>query len=119
MAPATLRSGCGCCKRTWLPAGAHPVVLFVTHEDTDKLFELLVDMFGLAVSLRKVSFGRSGFDTDEAPQFASEFSDKLWTTVRNVVSGGSVVPPNILVVQPGSSDSTKAGVALLEVGPAY
>jgi hypothetical protein len=47
----------------------------------------------------------------------SELSDKLWTTVGNVLLGGSVVPPNVPVVQPGGSDSTEAGVALIEVGP--
>jgi hypothetical protein len=92
------------------------VILFVACEDMDKLFELLVDVFGLAVGLQMVSSGRSGFDTDEAPQFASELSDELWTTVRNVLPGGSVVPPNVLVVQPGGSDSTEASVALVEVG---
>jgi hypothetical protein len=48
--------------------------------------------------------------------FASELSDELWTTVGNVLLGGSVVPPNVPVVQLGSSDSIEAGVALVEVG---
>jgi hypothetical protein len=74
-----------------------PAVLFVAHEDTDELFELLVDVFGLAVGLQMVSSGRSRFDTDEAPQFASELGNELWTTVRNVLPGGSMVPPNIPV----------------------
>jgi hypothetical protein len=101
-----------------------PVVLFVAHEDTDKLFKLLVDTFGLAVGLRIVSGGGSGFDTDKAPQFAGELSDELRTSVRNVLLGGSVVPPDVLVVPPdipvvqsGGSDSTEASVALVEVDP--
>jgi hypothetical protein len=32
-----------------------PVVLPVAREDTDKLFELLVDVFSLAISLQVVS----------------------------------------------------------------
>jgi hypothetical protein len=32
-----------------------PVVLFVAREDTDKLFELLVDALGLAIGLQVVS----------------------------------------------------------------
>jgi hypothetical protein len=75
-----------------------PVVLFVAREDTDKLFELLVDVFGLAVGLRMVSGGCSRLNTDEAPQLASELSNELWTMVGNVLSGGSVVPPNVPVV---------------------
>jgi hypothetical protein len=94
-----------------------PVVLFVAREDMDGLFELLIDMFGLAISLQMVSSGCSGFNTDEAPQFASELSDELWTAVGNVLLGGSVVPPNVPVVQPCGSDCTEAGGALVEVGP--
>jgi hypothetical protein len=93
-----------------------PVVLFVAHEDTDELFELLVDAFGLTVSLQMVSGGGGGFDTDEAPQFMSELGDELWTTIGDVLLGGSVVPPDVPVIQPGSSDSTEARVALVEVG---
>jgi hypothetical protein len=67
-----------------------PVILCVAREDTDELLELLVGAFGLAVSLWMVSGGRSGFNTDEASQFASELSDELWTMVGNVLPGGSV-----------------------------
>jgi hypothetical protein len=74
------------------------VVLFVAHEDTDKLLELLVDTFGLAIGLRVVSSQYSGFDTDEAPQIPSELSNELQATVGDVISGGSVVPPHIPVV---------------------
>jgi hypothetical protein len=54
---------------------------------------------------------------NEVPQFTSELSDELWTVVGNVLLGDSMVPPNVPVVQPGSSNSTEAGVALVEVGP--
>jgi hypothetical protein len=54
-----------------------PVVLFVAREDTDKLFELLVDALSLAVSLRVVSGGGSGFNTNKAPQLAGELNDEL------------------------------------------
>jgi hypothetical protein len=93
-----------------------PVILFVAREDTDELFELLVDVFSLAVGLQMVSGGGSRFNTNEAPQFAGEIGDELRTTVGNVLLGGSVVPPDILVVQPGGSDSAEASVALVEVG---
>jgi hypothetical protein len=73
-------------------------------------------VFGLTVGLRVVSSGGSGFDTNEAPQFASELGDELRTTIGNVLLGGSVVPPDILVVQLGTPNSTEAGVALVELG---
>jgi hypothetical protein len=94
-----------------------PVVLFVAREDTDELFELLVDAFSLTVSLWMASGGGSGFNTNEAPQFVSELGDELRTMIGNVIPGGSVVPPDVPVVQLGSSDSTEAGVALVEVSP--
>jgi hypothetical protein len=37
--------------------------------------------------------------------------------VGNVLPGGSVVPPDVPVVQLGSSDNTKASITLVEVGP--
>jgi hypothetical protein len=51
------------------------------------------------------------------PQLSGELHNELWAAVGDVLSRGSVVPPHILVVQPGGSDSTEAGVALVEVGP--
>jgi hypothetical protein len=80
-----------------------PVVMFVARGNTDELFELLVDTFSLTVGLQMVSGGGSGFNTDEAPQFTSELGNELRTTIGNVLPGGSVVPPDIPVVQPGSS----------------
>jgi hypothetical protein len=74
------------------------VILFVAREDTDELFELLVDALGLAIGLRVVSSGGSGFNTNEAPQFSGELSNELWTPVRDVLLGGSVVPPHVPVV---------------------
>jgi hypothetical protein len=59
-----------------------------------------------------VSGGGGRFDTDEAPQFASELGDELRTTIQNVLLGGSVVPPDVPAIQPGSSDSTEAGEML-------
>jgi hypothetical protein len=94
-----------------------PVILFIAREDTDELFELLVDSFSLAVGLWMVSGGGSGFNTDEVPQFVGELGDELQSTIGNLLLGGSVVPPDIPVVQPGSSDSTEASMALVEVGP--
>lgn len=54
-----------------------PVILFVTCEDIDKLFEFLVDVFGLAVSLWVVSGQSSRLNTDEAPQLLGELHDEL------------------------------------------
>jgi hypothetical protein len=62
-----------------------PVVLFIACEDMDKLFELLVDVFGLTVGLWMVSGGGGRFDTDEAPQFASELGNELRTMIGNVL----------------------------------
>jgi hypothetical protein len=91
------------------------VVLFVAHEDTDKLFKLLVDGFGLAVSLQVGGSGGCGLYTNEAPHLPGEFCYKLWPAVRNVLPGSSVVLPDVLVAEPGGSDSSEASVALDEV----
>jgi hypothetical protein len=69
------------CRQELIP------VLFVSREDTDELFELLVDVFRLTIGLQMVSGGGSGFNTDEAPQFAGKLGDELWTTVGNVLLG--------------------------------
>jgi hypothetical protein len=67
-----------------------PVVLFVAREDADKLFELLVDALGLAVSLWVVSGGGSGFNTDKNPCTSGSSTMKSTETVSQHSSGISV-----------------------------
>jgi hypothetical protein len=94
-----------------------PVVLFVARKDTDELLKLLVDAFSLAVGLWVVSGGGRRIYTDEAPQLLGEVHNKLWATVGNILPGSSVVPPDMLLVELGSSDSSETSVALNEVSP--
>jgi hypothetical protein len=83
----------------------------------DKLFELLIDALSLTIGLWVVGSQSSRLNTNKAPQFSGKLCDKLWAMVGDVLPRSLVVPPHIPVVQSGGSNSTKAGVALIEVGP--
>jgi hypothetical protein len=58
-----------------------PVVLLFTHGDSDILFELLVDVFGLAIRLGVICSGHQNFDSQESIQFAHKLSHELWPTI--------------------------------------
>jgi hypothetical protein len=71
------------------------VVLFVAHEETDKLLKLLIDVLHLALSLQVVGSGGCRLYTDEAPQLPGKIRNKLRASVGNVLLGYSVAPPDI------------------------
>ena len=81
-----------------------PVVLLVIGEDADELFELLIDTLRLAVGLRVVSGGGGRFDPYKTPKFWGELPNELWASVRDVLLRYAMVPPDVPVVEPGSSD---------------
>ena len=75
-----------CCVEVVVPEFAEgeeliPVVLSFVHEEAKELFELLVNVFGLAIRLRVVCGGRHEFDAEEAIEFAGEVGDKLWASI--------------------------------------
>jgi hypothetical protein len=83
-----------------------PAILFVVCEDPDELFELLVDVLCLAVSLWVVSSGCCRLYTNEALQLPGKLSDELLSTIRDILSRGPVMPLDIPVVEPSGSDGS-------------
>ena len=82
----------------------------------DKLFELLVDVLHLAISLWVVSSGGGRFDPYETPKFSGELPNELWASVRDVLPRHAMVAPDVPVVEPGGSDRVDLGVAFYEMG---
>ena len=93
-----------------------PVVLLVIGEDADELFELLVDVLCLTIGLQVVSSGGGRFDPYKTPKFSGELPNELWASVRDVLPQHAIVPPDVLVVEPGGSDRVDLGVAFYEMG---
>jgi hypothetical protein len=60
-----------------------PVVLAFVDENSDVLFEFLIDVFGLAIRLRVICCGCRNLDAQEAIQFAHELCDELWSAIRD------------------------------------
>jgi len=59
-----------------------PIMLPFAYEDSNILFEFLVDVFGLTIRLGVVGGGRQNGDSEETIMFAHEFSHELWSAVR-------------------------------------
>ena len=81
----------------------YPVVLLLIDKDPEVLFQLLVHSFCLSITLRMVSSGGSQMDSKHAVQFFGELSHKLWTSVRDNLTGESMVSPDMLNKEAGSS----------------
>jgi len=84
-----------------------PVVLSLPDEETQVLFQFLVDPFRLSVGLRVVGGRRRGFDSQQSVQFLHEGSNELWPAVGNNLLREAVKFPNVPKVEvccPGSGD---------------
>ena len=67
----------------------------LVYEESDKLFQLLVDTFGLAICLWVVGGRGCQPYADEAIKFAGEVRYKLRAAVRNHNVRGAVVFPDL------------------------
>src|SRR5579864_9209470 len=94
-----------------------PVILLVIGEKPDELLEFLIDTLSLAIGLWVVGSGGRRLDPYETPELPGEVSDKLWAPIRDVLPGSAVVPPDMPVVQSGSTHCIKLGVTLDEMSP--
>src|SRR3981189_3024216 len=72
-----------------------PIVLPLVHEELEKLLQLLVDTFSLAICLRVISGRGRQLYTDEAIELAGEVRDERGAAVRNHDARGTVVLPDL------------------------
>jgi hypothetical protein len=58
-----------------------PVILLFAHENSDILFELLVNVIGLAIRLWVICSGCRNLDSEESIQFVHKLGHKLWSVI--------------------------------------
>src|SRR3981189_2354591 len=72
-----------------------PIVLPLVYKESEKLLQLLVDTFGLAIRLWVISGRGRQLYADEAIELAGEVRDELGAAVRNHDVRGTVVLPDL------------------------
>ena len=87
----------------------HPVILSLIDEKAEVLFQFLIDSLGLAIPLWVEGGRRSKFDAEHAVKLMSELGNKLWSSVRYDSAGQSMVSPDMLEEETGSSSSGDGG----------
>jgi len=60
-----------------------PVILFLVGEELEILFQFLVDLFHLPVSLKVVGCGGCQLNSKEPVEFLGEFCHKLGTSIQD------------------------------------
>ena len=80
-----------------------PVVLSLVDKEPEDLFDLLVDMLGLAVSLRVIGCRCGNLDSEYLTESAHELGDELHSLVTNYFLQKAVKLPNIVVEELGDS----------------
>ncbi|KAF8238794.1 hypothetical protein L208DRAFT_1240876, partial [Tricholoma matsutake] len=83
-----------------------PIILAFIDEDTDVLLQLLVDSFGLAISLWVISGRSEEFDTQKSVQLTSELCYQLRATVGK---------KDMVKIEVGGTQGTDSGVSGNEV----
>jgi len=89
-----------------------PVTLSLVGEESEILFQFLVDLFCLSVSLRVVGCGGCQLNSKQLVEFLAEFCDKLETSVQNDLLRETMVFPYMAeeeVCGAGSRDSRNSG----------
>ena len=78
-----------------------PVVLSLVDEKLEELFNLLVDMLSLAVSLRVIGCRCGNLDSEYLTECAHELGDELHSLVTNYFLWKAVKLPNIVAEELG------------------
>jgi hypothetical protein len=92
-----------------------PIVLPLVHEESEKLLQLLVDTFGLAICLWVICGRGCQLYADEAIELAGEVRDELGTAVRDYDARGTVVLPDLAKKEASCSDCCDSRVRCDEV----
>lgn len=69
----------------------------------------------MAIGLRVVHSRGCRFNTDKAPELGGELCDELRAPVGDILTWGTVMAPDVPVVQPGSADCVEPGGTLIEM----
>ena len=75
------RYGNGCCGQTWQGEEICPVIGLVVAENTEELFDFLVDALCFSVGLGVKGSGQGLVNIEFVPSFSHEFGGKLRTSV--------------------------------------
>src|SRR3981189_1367486 len=92
-----------------------PIVLPLVHEESEKLLQLLVDTFGLAICLRVISGRGRQLYAYEAIELVGEVRDELGSAIRNHDARGTVVLPDLAKEKASRSYCGDGGVRCDEV----
>src|SRR3979490_1635734 len=92
-----------------------PIVLPLAHEESEKLLQLLVNLFGLAICLWVICGRGRQLYADEAIELAGEVRDKLGAAVRNHDAQVTVVLPALAEEKASRSYCGDGGVRCDEV----
>ena len=74
-----------------------PVVLSLVDEEPKELFNLLVDMFGLAIWLQVVCHRGCDFDSEDLAEAMHEVQHELGALIANYLLGKAVQFPDIVL----------------------
>src|SRR6266481_3235573 len=77
-----------------------PVILLLVDEEPEELFDLLVDMLSLVVTLRVIGCRCSNLDSKYLTESAHELGDELHSLVTNYFLQKAVKLPNIVAEEP-------------------
>ena len=72
-----------------------PVVLLLVDKEAEVLFQLLVDLLHLSVTLPMVSHSGSQLYAEEMVELSRQLRYELWTSVRNNLFQKSVQLPDV------------------------
>ena len=93
-----------------------PIILPLIDKEPEVLLQLLVDTFGLAISLGMVGGSGSQFNPEHPVKFSGELGHELGAPVRDYLARQAVVFPDILKKQSGRPGGCYGGEGGDEVG---